>query len=281
MEQRQRTLLKRFPLRAVVIAMSYSCEKDLIYDVGLHKGEDSEFYLKGFRVVAIEAVPSLAQQAAERLRDYLTSGQLVILNVAIAKEDGPMTFFEDRRCSIWGTAFPERLLGDDCVQIKVQGLRFANILRKHGIPYYLKVDIEGAETLCLEALESFSAKPRYISIEPSGPSREHLLRIFTLLRALGYSKFKVVRQDEVPAQRCPFPAKEGRYIDYHFEGTASGMFGEEAPGDWIDEAEAIRIHRSISLKIRFLDGLARVHLLRLLRPFVPSAIWCDTHAAIE
>jgi hypothetical protein len=40
--------------------MSASFERDLIYDIGLHKGEDSEFYLKkGFRVVAIEALPSL------------------------------------------------------------------------------------------------------------------------------------------------------------------------------------------------------------------------------
>ena len=36
--------------------MARGLENNLIYDVGLHKGEDSEFYLKkGFRVVAIEA----------------------------------------------------------------------------------------------------------------------------------------------------------------------------------------------------------------------------------
>jgi hypothetical protein len=33
----------------------------------LHKGEDAEFYLKkGFRVVAVEAMPELAQSATER-----------------------------------------------------------------------------------------------------------------------------------------------------------------------------------------------------------------------
>ena len=35
--------------------------KDLVYDVGMHKGEDTEFYLrKGFRVIAFEADPDLA-----------------------------------------------------------------------------------------------------------------------------------------------------------------------------------------------------------------------------
>ena len=35
---------------------------DLIYDVGMHKGEDTEFYLsKGFKVVGFEADPDLTQ----------------------------------------------------------------------------------------------------------------------------------------------------------------------------------------------------------------------------
>ena len=41
--------------------------EDLIYDVGLHIGQDTAFYLeKGFRVVAIEANPVLAHQVAVR-----------------------------------------------------------------------------------------------------------------------------------------------------------------------------------------------------------------------
>jgi hypothetical protein len=35
---------------------------DLVYDVGFHQGEDTAFYLKkGFRVVAFEAHPRLAE----------------------------------------------------------------------------------------------------------------------------------------------------------------------------------------------------------------------------
>jgi hypothetical protein len=33
------------------------------------------------------------------------------------------------------------------------------------MPYYLKIDIEGADLLCLKALEKFEEKPKYISIE--------------------------------------------------------------------------------------------------------------------
>jgi len=37
--------------------------RDLIFDIGANNGDDTAFYLKkGFRVVAIEADPALAQK---------------------------------------------------------------------------------------------------------------------------------------------------------------------------------------------------------------------------
>jgi hypothetical protein len=53
---------------------------DLIYDVGLHKGEDAEFYLrKGFRVVAFEADPDLIAFCKGRLKEFIDQGQLTIV----------------------------------------------------------------------------------------------------------------------------------------------------------------------------------------------------------
>ena len=61
---------------------------DLIYDVGMHKGEDAEFYLrKGFRVVAFEANPELIASCKQRLRDFLDHGQLTIVEGAIVEPD--------------------------------------------------------------------------------------------------------------------------------------------------------------------------------------------------
>ena len=46
---------------------------NLVFDVGLHRGEDTRFYLaKSFDVVAVEAMPDLARRAAEELRDFWT-----------------------------------------------------------------------------------------------------------------------------------------------------------------------------------------------------------------
>src|SRR5258708_32241245 len=70
---------------------------DLIYDVGLHKGEDAAFYLKkGFKVLGIEANPKLVQHCQARFRNEVASGQLRIIEGAIAPEsEGPtITFYK-------------------------------------------------------------------------------------------------------------------------------------------------------------------------------------------
>jgi FkbM family methyltransferase len=268
-------------------------QEDLIYDVGLHKGEDSEFYLKkGFRVVAIEALPALARIAAERLRSYLGSGQLTILNVAIAEKDGPLSFFENQGHSFWGTTYPEwvnrnQRLGHGSNEITVEGMNFSKILSLYGIPYYLKVDIEGADILCLQGLKTFESRPKDVSIESSKTSWRALRNEFAVLKALGYSRFKVVPQHATVSQRCPCPAREGRYVDYHFEDGASGLFGEEAPGEWMPEAEAVRTYRPIFLRYKLFDdeGIARHYALakRVMRR-IGRAVgsypvgWYDTHA---
>ena len=42
-------------------------DDDLIFDVGLHHGDDAAYYLsKGFRVVGIEANPQLAERCGRK-----------------------------------------------------------------------------------------------------------------------------------------------------------------------------------------------------------------------
>jgi hypothetical protein len=73
--------------------------------------------------------------------------------------------------------------------ISVHCRTFASILAEFGVPYYLKVDIEGSDRLCIEALDP-SDLPHYCSIEHSLPSLETM----TLLRRVGYQKFRLIDQ---------------------------------------------------------------------------------------
>jgi len=264
-------------------------QDDLIIDVGVHRGEDTEFYLeKGFRVVGIEAYPPLYEAAQSRLRRYIDGGRLTLLNVAVSPTTSPVIFYANLDVSQFGTtsrdwARRNERWGTRSIEITVPGRRFEEILGEFGIPYYLKVDIEGADLLCVKALKPYRNKPRFISLESTKTSWDELLGEFALLRELGYDRFKVVQQQDVPLQTCPCPAREGRYVPHRFEEGATGLFGEEAPGEWLDEAEALKIYRRVFWYYRKFGDGGSMKKCRVGRAFMrllgPRVGWYDTHAA--
>lgn len=215
----------------------------LIIDVGMHSGKDTEFYLrKGFDVVAIEANPALVQRARSRLGEYLSEGGLRIYEVAIADYEGEIDFFVNRQHDDWGTistAFAARneRKGTKNSVIRVECTTFQTILMKCGVPYYLKIDVEGVDTKCLRALMALRERPKYVSIEAGLTSLRETFTELSLLWKLGYRHFKIVNQRLNSTVRCPSPPLEGDFVDYRFDGTCSGPFGEEAPGEWMSPAE--------------------------------------------
>jgi len=263
-------------------------QSDLIFDVGMHLGEDTEFYLKkGFRVVAVEADPAHCAQVAERLASDVASGQLVILNVAIAKETGSIRFYRNLDMSIWGTvnaSWVERNSGTRSEAIEVPSLPMERIFEDYGVPYYMKVDIEGSDLLCIEALRLASTRPRYLSIESNKLSLDSVRHELDLLTELGYSGFKVVAQHHVADQHPPVPSREGRTVDHVFSEGSSGLFGEEAPGRWVNAATALQMYQPIFFRYRLVGDNPIIRGWRL-RKFLErrlgfAAGWYDTHACL-
>ena len=203
-------------------------QDDLIYDVGFHVGEDTDFYLrKGFRVVAIEANPRLVEQARERFGSYIASGQLVLLNIGIGEREETLPFYVNKAVSEW-SSFDEHIgttRGEYHV-IDVPVANLATIFEQQGIPYYLKIDIEGFDFLGLKSLRALCNRPRFVSVENGQP---YMLREMV---ELGYREFKFINQQGVSEMRLPNPAREGRYVEHRFPAGASGPFGEETIGEW-------------------------------------------------
>jgi FkbM family methyltransferase len=228
-------------------------QRDLIYDVGMYNGDDTARYLqRGFRVLAIEANPVFAKVARERFDAAIAEGRLTLLNVAVAPKGGVIPF--------WVSASPEfsslalsnaSRYGQSCESIEVPARPFAEILAEHGVPYYLKIDIEGADYLCLDAIDS-SDSPTYLSFEKWN------LRDLLTAQQLGYSRFKLIAQKDFrqlffdPAAAWK-SGRVGRRLERwrrrlagllkvavrrerdcgpRFPCGSSGPFGEETDGPW-------------------------------------------------
>ena len=59
-------------------------KRKLIYDVGLHKGKDTAYYLKkGFDVIAFEADPEFVEMCEGKFKKDILSGRLIIVKVQL------------------------------------------------------------------------------------------------------------------------------------------------------------------------------------------------------
>jgi FkbM family methyltransferase len=273
---------------------------DLIYDVGMHLGEDTEYYLKkGFRVLGIEADPELAVACEARFAAEVKEGRLVVLQGAVAEPGsdggGTVTFYRNLDLSVWGTIDPSwadrnSRLGTRHVPLEVPRIDLAEVLRTHGVPHYMKIDIEGADDQCLRALEQVEGRPQYLSIESDRGTLDRMEGELRRLLSLGYRSFKVVQQVGISRQREPRPAHEGRWTGHQFAEGSSGLFGADLPGRWLDDDRVIERYRRI-VRERQLWGeeglvsrwgiagtvIRRISSAALRRP-LPG--WYDTHARL-
>jgi hypothetical protein len=99
-------------------------DNNLIYDVGMHKGQDTDFYLKkGFKVVAFEANPENINFCKRRFAEAIKDKRLTIVEGAIvenAARTGQETvrFYLNKNHSFWGStcddwAYRNEVMGYD------------------------------------------------------------------------------------------------------------------------------------------------------------------------
>jgi FkbM family methyltransferase len=216
-----------------------------VFDVGMNNGDDTAYYLsKGCKVIAVEANPILAQRARERFQAEIASGRLVVESLGVCDSPGNIPFWINEERDVFSSFDRPRASrgGMRCQSVDIQCVMFDTLLRKHGVPYYLKLDVEGAEAHCLRSLQSIRL-PEYISVEAE--SLEYLL----LLWQLGYRQFKIVDQmrhnsrfpdftnenlfSRLAKRACGYADRfKNRAAKVAFPRGCSGPFGEDTAGGW-------------------------------------------------
>jgi FkbM family methyltransferase len=271
---------------------------NLIFDIGLHQGEDTEFYLeKGFDVVAFEADPVLADQCRRKFADQIANQRLIVVEGAIVDVENcdsasTVKFYRNETNSVWGTIFDDwaernESFGAKSNCIEVRALNIVDYLRQYGVPHYMKIDIEGADVLCLRALLDFGVRPPYVSIESEKREFRKLTEEFQLLERLGYSTFMAVQQANIHTQIPPRPPLEGQFANHPFPPGSSGLFGRELPGRWKTRDEVLRQYRMIFMLYRLFGDFGILKKSRIGRRLErdlstllqkPLPGWYDTHA---
>jgi FkbM family methyltransferase len=238
-------------------------QPNLIFDLGLHRGLDSLFYLKkGFDVVALEAVEALCKTASENNQEAVDNGRLKIINRALYHaSDETVSFFINPDKDDWGSlekGAAEKGVGQ-AYEVKVNTITLDDIFKKYGYPYYIKCDLEGGDAIFVQQALVAPYKPPFVSVEAT--SSDDL----AILRACGYNRFQIINQYLNPYTKCPTPSREGRDVDQVFTHEMSGLFGRDLPpNDWRPFADVMAC---------FLDW----YDLRRRNPQLAVG-WLDVHA---
>ena len=271
--------------------------RNLIFDVGMHKGEDTIYYLKkGFNVVAFEANPELVVKSKLRFSKEIKEGKLTIVEGAIVDkskvQDKSIIFYKNEDNSEWGTIVKEWANRNENLRttskiIEVPTIDFRKCLEEFGIPHYLKIDIEGMDIICLESLLDFDKKPNYVSIESEKVSFGKLISEFELLESLGYDQFKLINQADIAKLNEPIESIEGGYLNYKFKVGSSGLFGSDFQTPWLSKETALRKFKWIFYGYKlwgdnssFRNWLIMKFARKLLSKATGNTIpgWYDIHA---
>lgn len=247
-----------------------------IFDIGMYDGADTAYYLEcGYRVIAVEANPELVDRAKQRFVAQISSGQLTCVNAAISPNG------EKASLTLSGHDLGSSSLYNDWTvdkrpigTITVAGVTLHQLFERYGVPKYLKVDIEGADRLCVLALTAEMC-PAFLSFEAGDDVNELLL----YAAKVGFQRFKIINQDsfrELANQRCLYdratdrlmrymgycePLKIRRAGRFFVSGHSSGPVPWQSDGIW-RSADATRSRLNEARMSNSLSG------------------WYDIHAAI-
>jgi len=177
-----------------------------VFDFGFYDGADSDIYLQtGFCVVGVEADPDLVDAAKVKYQVALANGQLRLVHAAVAPSAQVQwtTFYKNKCADEWNSFFksvgcrscnpPYTIEASACEEVSLRAVTCGEVLQQFGVPHHFKLDIEGAETGCFEGMTTLgvSFRPQFLSAEITE------LSYLDSLYQLGYTKFKLMRQDKL------------------------------------------------------------------------------------
>lgn len=234
----------------------YVQSNGLVFDLGMNNGDDTAYYLKkGFHVVAVEANPALADQARTRFEAQLKTGQLRIYQLAIWSEYARLPFHISKKNAHWSSldaGWASRENGET-ETIQVDCVPLAHLFALHGVPFFLKIDVEGADEMVIDQLGAMSYLPAYASVEDC----RFGFRYLDKLSALGYTGFKLSNQASVSEL-------VDEEIGHHFTFGSSGPLGDQVGGPWYGSAEIRNLYED---KVRTRENERRS----------PPGVWWDIH----
>ncbi len=216
---------------------AFAQDSRVIFDLGMNNGDDADYYLTlGYRVVALEANPTLCDRASLRFASAVADGRLTVVNGAIWETSGETTFHVNLANDHWSSIdlnWAQRE-GSECRAIQVACVTLPEMFARYGVPYYCKIDVEGVDHVVLDQLRTVDCLPAYVSVEDCRFGFDYM----ETLAACGYDGFKLLDQSTVPGR---IDLANG----HAFPAGSSGPLGKDIEGDWLSYDDVVAAYSTM------------------------------------
>jgi FkbM family methyltransferase len=164
---------------------------DLVYDVGANQGDKAEWFLRrGARVVCVEPQPQMLELLHAR---FDRNPDVTIVGKALGRSVGELPMSICSASPTISTLSPDWKQGrfvdatwDSVVTVQITTLDL--LVAEHGVPRYIKVDVEGFER---EVFSGLSQRLGVVSFEFTSEYIANAFEVVRLLLRQGYTRFNV------------------------------------------------------------------------------------------
>ncbi|MEO1206146.1 MAG: FkbM family methyltransferase [Pseudomonadota bacterium] len=179
-----------------VLYQRFVPESGLAFDIGAHVGDRTQSFRRlGARVVALEPQPLCAAALHEIFAD---EPNVTLIKKACAAKPGKLTFHVNSANPTVSTASNDFITEADGAdgwadqrwdsEITVEATTLDDLIAAHGMPDFIKIDVEGFEDTVLAGLTS---APRALSFEFTTIQRQTALHALQKLTDLGPYRFDI------------------------------------------------------------------------------------------
>ncbi|TDC37619.1 FkbM family methyltransferase [Micromonospora sp. 15K316] len=173
---------------------------DLVFDIGAHVGDRvGSFRRLGARVVAVEPQPTCTRALRAIYHD---DAEVTVVEAVCAAEAGSLSFNVNSANPTISTASPHFIRAADGaagwegerwdVRIDVASLTLDELIAAHGVPAFVKIDVEGYED---EVLAGLGRPVPALSFEFTTIERAVAQRCLRRLTGLGFPAFNLALGD--------------------------------------------------------------------------------------
>jgi len=162
---------------------------DLFFDIGAHLGSKSKQFLdKNLKAIMVEPLPQCVEQLKIKFKN---KDNVEIIQKAVGRATGNMTLDVNTKMPTTSTMAKHwkngRFSNEKWDQkITVEMTTLDHLIKIHGLPKYIKIDVEGFE---FDVLMGLSQKVGIISFEFTSEFLDQTINCLNHLKKIGYHEY--------------------------------------------------------------------------------------------